>query len=106
MCHLHIGVFEAMEMDDVPQRETMPSMRRSRAGLEELPKAMPIQRKMSLRRRDEAEQELPEKKENNLSSKRPMEAKKTVPQVLHRLKSTKEQNSTEIWRLSEVTYFK
>jgi len=45
---------------------------------------------MSLRRRDEAEQELPEKKENNLSSKRPMEAKKTVPQVLHRLKSTKE----------------
>ena len=48
---------------------------------------------MSLRRRDEAEQELPEKKKNNLSSKRPMEAKKTVSQVLHRLKSTKEQHS-------------
>lgn len=31
---------------------------------------------MSLRTRDEAEQELPEKKENNPGSKRPMEAGK------------------------------
>ena len=54
---------------------------------------------MSLRR-DEAEQELPEKKEHNLSRKRPMEAKKTVSQVLHRLNQPKNSTALRYGRLS------
>lgn len=66
---------------------------------------------MSLKR-DEEEQELPEK-ENNPGSKSPVEPGKRLSSVLHRLKPTKEQHSTiksalhgtQIWEIIRSKLF-